>query len=269
MGIKRTLAVLLAAAMLMALPAWAEESEIQVAKNENGSYRVTCPGEAGERYSLMVLRAGADPARPAEGDLLYAAQTTADVAGLAAFENVRLKVNRTADVYVSGGRVPVRRALPQGILVEGYTISGKVSLEGRDNAEVATVYLLTDATNIKQRLQTIEVGSTGEFTFDAQPAGEYFVIVDGLGIGFLTEAIPVTLTDSDVNMEPMMMLGGDISGDQWITPYDLGLLLVEFGRGGDGAPISNRKADINGDGTVDQKDLDILLKNLMKRGVYA
>lgn len=268
MGIKRTLAVLLAAAMLMALPAWAEESEIQVVKNENGSYRVTCPGEAGERYSLMVLRAGADPARPEEDDLLYAAQTTADAAGLAAFENVRLKVNRTADVYVSGGRAPARRALPQGILVEGYTISGKVSLEGRENVRRIDVWLCTNLED-EVALQEISVPSSGKFTFDAQPAGEYFVIVDGLGIGFLTEAVPVTLTDSDVNMEPMVMLGGDISGDQWITPYDLGLLLADFGHGGDGAPISNRKADLNGDGTVDQKDLDILLKNLMKRGVYA
>ena len=254
MRLRRWMAAVLAAAMVLAMPVWAAGNEPKVEGNQESGYTVTCAGDAGMRYTLMILKEGADPSALKSGDILYSAVATADDNATVTFSDVRLRVNRGADVYVSGGSAG--RSEKGSIPVPGSPVTVQVTAEGREKptGAVATLY---DGDG--RELQTLAVPPSGLCEFDAVGDPQCTLVVGR--DGYLdTWVVQPQLDEVPLNVK---LRPGDVNGDGQVTPADLTLVLKNMENVG--PAIQPAAADLNGDGAGTGADVDLLTKYFLAR----
>lgn len=252
----------------LGLTAGATDHDIQIQVGGTNQYQVEFQGVADTMYTLVIVEAGADINELTGLQVLYSAATTSDVDGLVQFDDVQLKVHRTADVYVSGAGS--RTQLAQGIEVEGTVVSGQLELDGRTTAAGAWVEMLKN----NGVIQKIQVGPSGRYTFDAVQvesdavyvASSYsYELVNGgspIWSNYLYTQVGITLDGETVDLGTTTLSGGDVDGDFQVTPTDLHLLLQMLGKSG--TNITTKNADINGDNVINSTDATLLGNSFLK-----
>jgi hypothetical protein len=97
------------------------------------------------------------------------------------------------------------------------------------------------------------------------PSGMRFVEWTGnvLHVGDVhAQATTVTMPSSAVSVTATYAPAaswGDLNGDDFVGQVDLDIVLSQWGKGGEGNPITDPRADPTGDGFVGQADLDTVL----------
>lgn len=136
-------------------------------------------------------------------------------------------------------------------------IKGRVQLQGRTEHGNTTISGTLAATRVDRSY----TGLDGSFVLTASH-GEGFYTLSASARGYLTAAgsRPIKLTvGSQFELQPMLLLGGDVNGDNWIDIRDLSYVAYHLG-----AP--DAQSDINGDGTVDILDLALIAGNFGTMG---
>lgn len=245
------------------------ESSVEIQMIGTNQYEIQALGVAEERYTLVIVEAGADIEHLTGEQLLYASAASADLEGVVTFEGVQLKVHRTADVYISGAGN--RELLAQGIQVEGTVVSGQIMLDGRTTAAGAWVEILKN----NGVIQKIQVGPSGVYTFDAVQvesdatyvASSYsYELVDGgspVWSNYLYTQVGITMDGDTVDLGATTLSGGDVDGDFQVTPTDLHLLLQVLGKSG--SNITTQNADINGDNVINSTDATLLGNSFLNK----
>ena len=122
--------------------------------------------------------------------------------------------------------------------------------------------------NLKTTTVATGNGSTGQFTFDNVPVGEYVLYIKRPG--YLVRCLPVSVSSSSPNTITLappdsnvfMLWGGDVNDDFLIDVSDLSFIINRLNV--DIFDTANYLSifDLNGDGIIDMSDLAMVLGNL-------
>ena len=144
-----------------------------------------------------------------------------------------------------------------------HVLSGSATIDGRLAPDGTEVTAVVDG----QAVARANV-SSGKYTL---------LIVPARGQSFVGKPITFTVGDSRAKEKVIYKSGtiaifnltgdsslsvvvGDLNGDGQVTIVDLAILSSVWGLGS-GSPQFNADADLNGSGTIDQPDLDTLMRN--------
>ena len=129
------------------------------------------------------------------------------------------------------------------------TVSGTVS-----GGEGATIEIMVNGESVQ-----VEVQEDGSFALPAE--GEFDVVIKKPGC--LTVTVKnVSTENGDVALPEVVMVAGDVNGDDKINISDMGAFRQEFGKVG--GNIANGLTDVNGDGKVNIADMGIFRQNFGK-----
>lgn len=165
------------------------------------------------------------------------------------------------------------------LVISGGTVTGRIRTYNQNTAAVVT---LQQGGSIKY---TATLGApydvnnnqlSQNFTFDNVEAGKYSLVITKPGhVNFIVNNVNVPEADildfvtypqgTINNVQNMTLLCGDINGDGTVTERDLSELLALYNKS---APINNL-SDLNGDGTITERDLSILLSSYNKSSVIV
>lgn len=142
----------------------------------------------------------------------------------------------------------------------GGSISGTVYLPARDAA--------TGNGGITVSLPRLALSTTtagdGSFAFPDVPPGTHDLLIGYPG--HLAERLPVTVSGGQVTtVEPIVLRGGDASGDNGVSLIDLARLALAYGAT-QADPDYDPAADFNEDGRISLADLVILAENYGQNG---
>ena len=107
--------------------------------------------------------------------------------------------------------------------------------------------------------QRVEVKADGTFVLPAE--GTFDVVIRKAGC--LTVTVRgVTMENGEVDLGEIVLVAGDVNGDNKINISDMGAFRQEFGKTGEN--ITNALTDVNGDGKVNIADMGIFRQNFGK-----
>jgi hypothetical protein len=137
-------------------------------------------------------------------------------------------------------------------IMSGFVLRGQVTLQGTDQWSGVTV------ATAEQQIQTDANGQ-----FDIGVDGEYQLTLTTPGyLSARAEGNPVELNTADaetINLGRIVLLGGEVTGDDQIDVFDLAFIGGRYGS-------HDPQADITGDGVVDIFDLALSAANYGQRG---
>jgi hypothetical protein len=122
---------------------------------------------------------------------------------------------------------------------------------------------LGDGTVGVTQLFTPTTNDYGHFRLDAVVPGSYQLAVKGAHT--LQRVVALTTTTGATMVDVGTLLEGDVVADNQINILDFSGLATAYGRCAE-ASTFNANADLNGDGCVNQADLDLLVANFGRRG---
>ena len=155
--------------------------------------------------------------------------------------------------------------LTQVLNVAVPTISGTVTFSdyvGTPPSAVTLNFRLPGATSVFMTM-SVSVAANGSFTAQNVPAEAYSVYIQ-TGT-WLRRTLSLNLTTTDVTNADYVLINGDVDGNNRIDISDLRLLTAARGAV-PGDSNWNPRADLNGDGSVDDADFAIFYKNYGKIG---
>src|SRR5262245_23703132 len=150
----------------------------------------------------------------------------------------------------SGTHVSLRAALEY---VRQGTMGDKITVEGRAEDNQAGHQVM--ALDFSGRVFTSQTDPRGEFLLEDIQAGSYTLIASSPGFLSAT-CTSVTYTDSNIRLNEVILLAGDLDNSGEIDMVDVVKLGAAFGQTG---PAEG--TDLNADGRVDILDLILLAAN--------
>ncbi len=150
-------------------------------------------------------------------------------------------------------------ALESGVIPNGGTIKGKVTLPGRNNYSGVTVTI--EGTNF-----TTVTDNQGNYQFDNVPAGNYKIRVR-LPKYLSVISSNIAVLNGQVSIADLRAIPGDVKADvgNIIDIYDLTVVATAF-NGKPGSLNWNASADINNDNIIDIYDLVLVATNFGQKG---
>ena len=145
------------------------------------------------------------------------------------------------------------------ILPSGFAVSGNVTLSefGGDVTQVPVDMELRLGGTVV-RSESIRLDSAGGYTIGDVEPGEYQIAFKASH--WLRVVVPVTVSNDDVTGVDVVLVNGDIDGDNEVTLFDFGALVAAFGSM-PGDENWNADADLDGDEEVTLFDFGILVRN--------
>jgi hypothetical protein len=132
-------------------------------------------------------------------------------------------------------------------------IGNKVTVEGRAEDNQAGHQVM--ALDFSGRVFSSQTGPRGEFLLEDIQAGSYTLIASSPGFLSAT-CTSVTYTDSNIRLNEVILLAGDLDNSGEIDMVDVVQLGAAFGQ-----TAPTEEADLNADGRVDILDLILLAAN--------
>ncbi|MGV3616197.1 MAG: dockerin type I repeat-containing protein [Fimbriimonas sp.] len=153
------------------------------------------------------------------------------------------------------------------VTVRARRIAGTVSLENFTGAlagKTMTIGVRTQGTTTTLDTVNVTLSSTGAFSFFTDRTGTVDLALNVQG--FLRKVVRVTLpTTGQVSAPAASLVNGDADDDNRITTTDFTIVNRVFGTT-TSSPNWNIRADLNGDGTVNAADVNIVQANQRRRG---
>lgn len=151
---------------------------------------------------------------------------------------------------------------PARPIVRTYTISGKVQL-GDFGGDITTVPIVVQLRNAGSqnpiRTVTLNLDSAGNYSLPDVPNGNYDMVFKASH--WLRKVVRnVQVNGANVSGVNASLVNGDIDGDNEVTLFDFGGLVVAFGSV-PGDSNWNPNADLDGDAEVTLFDFGILVRN--------
>jgi hypothetical protein len=143
------------------------------------------------------------------------------------------------------------------------TLSGKVELQSRtDHSAQLTIEIRSSGSTTPLQTRTVTTAFDGSYTLNLTvPAGTYDIAAKM--DGFLRQTLRnVAIPATEVNL---LLLAGDVNGDNTVDLVDFGLLAASFGSV-EGDSSYNPSCDFSGDGVVDLSDFAYLSSNFLHSG---
>lgn len=137
---------------------------------------------------------------------------------------------------------------------QGYIMSGSVSSAGNIDFSAVTVY----ANSL-----TTHPAAAGTFSFSNMNTGNYLLYAALHGYVSDTQSIALNSNMSNITIQLLQLLIGDINMDKIVDGVDLMLLAHSFGQTSSSSAF-NAAADLQKDGIIDGNDLMILAQNFGK-----
>ncbi|NLX90728.1 MAG: S8 family serine peptidase [Firmicutes bacterium] len=145
------------------------------------------------------------------------------------------------------------------IIKKGTRITGTIQLQGKPSLNGERISARFICRDTKEIFPVTSFAKDGSFDLNL-PLGSYLLVISSRQ--HLTKVIGIELWEKQkfINLGPIKMLAGDLNNDNKIDLTDLSLLsLAYFTKPGD--KNWNSLADLNGDGFVNNLDLNILSQN--------
>ena len=136
-------------------------------------------------------------------------------------------------------------------------IEGTIHLQGRTTHHGASV----SSVLVAARVDRAHTGEEGRFAITTSHGEGFYTLMVSMP-GYLTAESdrPVKVTmDSVISAGKVMLLGGDVNGDNCVDVRDLSYVAWHF-------DAYDAGADVNGDGVVDISDLTLTASNFGQRG---
>lgn len=189
-------------------------------------------------------------------------------------ENNKFDFIGPSSVYNESRQVYIQSqddVIPAGIgTMEPGSISGEVSAQGRNDQSGIEII----AKHLESGVETkVSAASDGSFAIEELPAGgylltatlkHYFSVTMNVTVQAEQEAVAGNLS-SETNggtAEGKMRAGNTYAADQEINIYDAVTVSANLNKS---IPEALAAADINGDGAVNQADLDLVISNFLKK----
>ena len=227
---------------------------------QDGKYSASyADAQVGKQYVLLVVEGtvdseGAAPYSVTEDTIVYIDQQQATETGVSFNNWIPM---RTPDCVVLLGGVfeeGVDSPLVLGTLKgQGVSVSGRVTTTASSIGNATVTLYKSDGTFVL----AATADNFGEFVLTSVPVGEKYLLKASKD-GFVSIPVDVdmTLVESNITIDDIVIYGGDINENGSINVDDLGFILADYGLGDDRIyPLS----DITGNGYVNVDDLSYLL----------
>ena len=227
---------------------------------DGGSYSASYTGtQKDNQYVLLVVKGTVDSEGAAhysvtEDTIVYIDQQPATAAGVS-FENW-IPMSTPDCVVLLGGVFD--KNVPSPVVLgtlkgQGVSVSGRVTTTASSIGNATVTLYKSDGTFVL----AATADNFGEFVLTSVPVGEKYLLKASKD-GFVSIPVDVdmTLVESNITIDDIVIYGGDINENGSINVDDLGFILADYGLGDDRIyPLS----DITGNGYVNVDDLSYLL----------
>ncbi len=144
-------------------------------------------------------------------------------------------------------------------IVEGADVTGQISLQGRARVDDELSIFFLDQAGMRYGSDRVTLSESGHFS-TALPLGPYTLVVERKQYLTRILELELTLADEPVELPPLELLAGDVTGSNRVGVADLARLSLAY-RATSRDEHWDAMADLNGDGVVNMLDLDLLSQN--------
>jgi hypothetical protein len=142
-------------------------------------------------------------------------------------------------------------------------VSGTITLDHCQNPAQTIAFTFRPTDGSDTILKTATLAADGSFRLARIPRKSYILHIKGSR--WLAKNVAVDASNGDVSGLSVMLLPGDVSGNNRVNIADLALLSDAFGST-PASPDWNENADLNGDGKVNILDLGLLASSYGRQG---
>jgi len=206
--------------------------------------------------TFYCSRGGTDAAVSGSGvKLLTITFQAQEISGTSTTATIDLDTASVKLGAVGGVNIYVDSVTDDSLTIYGTTdVSGVVDLQGRANDSGAVV---TFPAGVLYPGGTDTTDSWGRYDFAGVTDGSYLVTIEMAR--YLDASATVSVAGDTLTLNTVMLLGGDANDSDKIDISDLSIIGGQFGKSGSG--ITDPRADINNDNTVDILDIVLAAGN--------
>ena len=228
-----------------------------------GGQRVTANQADNEKGQIVLAVEGPDGLAASDTEAWHKVATIAWIAR-AEGKSVIAVDGSTRFIAADGQHLPADAAYSGVVFVRAPgRIEGTVHLQGRSDHGGASV----SGVLVAARVDKGRTDPEGRFAIATSHGEGFYTLVASMPGYLMAESDrPIKVTvDSTIDAGEVILLGGDVNGDNRIDVRDLSYIAWHFDAYGAGAADGNA-ADVNGDGLVDISDLTLTASNFGRQG---